>query len=391
LEEHNEHGKHHEAHKPHPEHHPHKRKPAFAPVHVILAVLIGVVLLVNTVQILGINSAISGEAPPKPEIKVTLITADCEDCFDAKAVYDQLIGATEFEIEHDELPSTDAHSEKLMSTHKITRLPAIVVEGDVENVKLEGFTNSDDALVFQALAPYYDATSGSVKGKVSAIYLNADPAACKECGNLTALGKQLKSLGVAIDSEESVVSSSERGMQLINAYGITALPAVILSQDAAEYDIITQAWSQIGDIALDGSFVLRKPQPPYYDLAQKQVRGRLAMIGLTDATCAQCYNVSIHEQIFLSNFGAAFSSTTLHDISSAEGKKLLKQYGITQVPTVIITGDTAAYASIAQIWPQVGTVEEDGAHVFRSLDVLQGLTYKDLETGTVVTAGTATA
>jgi len=372
-------------------HHPHHHKPAFAPIHLILAVLIAIVLLVNLIQIAGIKSTLAGEEPAKPALQATLITADCKDCAKLDEIFSQLTSMKQYDVEDQTLPGTDPHSQKLMGDYNITKLPAIVVEGDIEKVALEGFTKSGNALVLQAPAPYYDVKSGSVKGKVSLTYVKADPALCPDCSNITTISAQLKQLGVAIVSENVYTANSADGKRVIDAYKIITLPTVILSSEAKEYSIITEVWSQIGDIAPDGSFVTRQVQPPYYDLENKTVRGRLQFVGLTDATCKECYNVSIHKQIFLSNFGVKFSSEQQYDVNSAEGKNLLAKYNITKVPTIIVTGDAEAYPSLTAVWPEVGTVEKDGAYVFRNLDALQGLSYKDLTTGKVVgtRAGTA--
>ena len=387
MEEHKEHDHaHHEHHEHHHTEH-HKRKPTFAPIHIILAVLIAVVLLVNTIQILGVNNILSGEEPAKPEIKATLITADCKECTDTQALFTQLVGSKEFDAEDATLSMTDSYAKKLMEKYSITKLPAIVVEGDVETLKLEGFVKTDDALVFQSLAPYYDVMSGSVKGKVTIMFITADPAMCPSCETKPWLGDSLKQAGVLIESETTYSSISKMGSDLISMYHITKLPAYVMSKDAGEYEQIALAWTQYGTIESDGAMVMRNLQAPYYDLAEKKVRGQLTMIGLVDATCKECYNVSVHEQIFQSNFGVVFSDKKLYDIATAEGKNLLKQYNITKVPTIVVKGDVDAFPSLKQAWPQVGNVAADGAYVFHKVEVLQGLTYKDLSTGKVVKAG----
>lgn len=365
----------------------HKHKPTFAPIHMLLAVLIGVVLLINTIQILGINSLLSGEEPAKPSLQATLIEADCEDCSDLSEYYEALMAATQYDVDGQKLPATDEHAKTLMKKHSITKLPALVIEGDIEKVTLEGTVKSDDALVLMAAAPYYDVMSGTVKGKVSITHVA--PVNCPDCSNTTALGAQLQQLGVIITSEKTFKADSADGKRLIAQYNLSKLPAVILSPDAGEYAVLAEVWPQVGDTAPDGSLVTRNVQPPYYDLVKKTVRGRLNFIGLEDKTCADCYNVSVHKDIFLGNFGAKFVTENTYDISSVEGKKLLAQYNITKVPTVIVIGDPAAYESLVAVWSQVGTVEKDGAYVFRNLDVLQGLTYKDLKTGETVKAATA--
>lgn len=373
------------------EHHA-RAKPTFAPIHIVLAVLIAVVLLFNAIQINNITGILDGPEPPaKPEVKVTLIQADCTDCADFKDAVAQLRAAPSFTVTDDQtLDASDKHALRLMQENNITRLPALVIEGEIEAVSFEGFTKTDSGLVLQSPPPYYDVVSGSVKGLVSIKMVRPNPGTCDDCTNVTGLGEQLKALGIGIAGQDTVDASSADGKSLIEAYEITKLPAIILSSDLQEYPQIAQQWVQAGDIAPDGSFVLRTITPPYYDLVQGKVRGAVDLISIVDATCATCYNVSLHKSI-LQNFGISLSSEKTFDVASTEGKNLINQYNISLVPTIIMTGDQALYDALTQVWDSVGSVEKDGAYVFRRADLLQGATYKDVTTGKVTSVPGGTA
>jgi cold shock CspA family protein len=84
-------------------------------------------------------------------------------------------------------------------------------------------------------------------------------------------------------------------------------------------------------------------------------------------------------------FQVYLESTKTVDASSNEGKSLISKYNITAVPTILITGDVSVYDPLAAIWPSVGSVEEDGVYVFRTMSAVRGSVYKDLSTGQVVT------
>ena len=58
------------------------------------------------------------------------------------------------------------------------------------------------------------------------------------------------------------------------------------------------------------------------------------------------------------------------DVSSAEGRSLMRTYSITAVPTVILSKDAVAYDALMRAWASVGTVEKDGSLVFRDLSVM---------------------
>ncbi|MBI4150680.1 hypothetical protein HY492_00990 [Candidatus Woesearchaeota archaeon] len=338
----------------------------FKPIHIVLSVLIGVVLLFNAYQIAGINTLVAG--PEKPELEATLITVDCEDCIGLNSIFGQLKTSKEFEVEANEISSTDTRAKRLMQEYDIMHLPVIIVEGDTDKVQLQGFAKNNDAFVMQAPAPYYDVKSASTVGLVSIQYVKAD--SCQNCTDLTLLGSQLTQFGVAIADETTFAASSSEGKQLIETYQLTKLPAAILSPDAGAYESLQQAWTQVGDIAPDGSYVVRVISPPYYDLASKSIKGKVNLISLYDSTCADCYNVSLHKTI-LQNFGMFIASETTLDINVPEGKQFVDQYTITAVPTIILTGEPSLYPALDQVWPSVGTVESDGAYVFRNVAQLE--------------------
>jgi hypothetical protein len=379
----------HPAH-PHDHAHHHHHKPTFAPIHILLAGLIAIVLIVNTVQIMSIQSLLGLREPPKPALKLTLITADCKECFDMSSVFKDLGDAKEYASDSKTLPSTDPHSQKLMADYSITHLPAIVAEGDIDKVSLQGFKKSGNALVLEAPVPYYDVTSSSVKGLVSVQYITADPAICPDCSNITTLGAQLKAYGVSVASEKAYTPASADGKRLMDAYKIVTLPAAVLSSDLKEYDFIVEAWDNVGDRGPDGSYVVRNPQPPYYNITSGKVVGHVNIVSITDIACKTCYNVSIFNEIFPASFGVTFADKKSADKDSVEGKKLIAQYNITKVPTIILTGDMNVYPALLQVWPRIGSTEKDGAFVFRNIDSLAQLipnvAYTDLTTGKTVTA-----
>ncbi len=338
----------------------------FTPIHIVLSVLIGVVLLFNAYQISTVNELMSG--PETPQLEVTLISVECKDCFDLVSVYNQLKASKEFDVEVTELSSTDTRAQRLIQENNIIHLPAIVVEGDTSKVQLQGFVQSGDALVLQSPAPYYDVKSGGVVGLVSLQYVLAEN--CPNCTDLTLMSQQLKQIGIVVVSEKTFTASSAEGKQLIETYSLTKLPAAIFSSDAGAYDSLQQTWTQVGDIAPDGSYIMRVISPPYYDISSKMIKGQVNLISLVDGTCADCYNVSMHKSI-LQNFGVFISSEKTLDINLPEGRKIVDQYKITAVPTIVMQGDQALYPAIVQVWTSVGTVETDGAYVFRNIEQLQ--------------------
>lgn len=117
------------------------------------------------------------------------------------------------------------------------------------------------------------------------------------------------------------------------------------------------------------------------------IAARPKLILLTDKSCTECYPVSIHEKILSGfNFVPQDKDKKTVDYQSTEGKKLIAKYQIKLIPTIILGGDISAYPKLQQVWQQVGTVEKDGAYVFR--DGVQQMNfygaYRDLTTGQII-------
>jgi hypothetical protein len=364
-------------------------------VNMLLVAVLAVVLLVNVISIAGVNTLI--KSPPNvtvtaasPTIEVIAIKEDsCADCADVQQIIDSLKQSGQVTVSKDTvLSSTDKDAQALITKYTITRLPVIMMKGDIdklpENPMLE--KSGDVMLLRQLPPPYFDIATKKVKGLVDVTYLTAP--LCQKCADITLLSKQLGTAGVVMGKETSVVYDSDDGKALVKKYNLTGVPTAIFSPDAKEYQIFEQAWQTAGTVADDGSYVLRQLMPPYIDIKTDKLRGFVDVVYLSDKSCADCYNASMHKTILVQNFGLAVDKETDYDVASADGAKLVKSYNITSVPTVILSGDIGAYPSLGQAWEQVGTVEKDGSLIFRNIALLQ-VAYKDLATGKVVPASAA--
>jgi hypothetical protein len=204
---------------------------------------------------------------------------------------------------------------------------------------------------------------------------------CQDCSNLGLLIEAIKKENVKVNSEKTVEISSSEGMELINKYSIAKVPTLIISGEIEKDTNLKALWPQLGEVK-DSTFVLRQVSAPYVLTNSGDIRGRVKWIMLTDTSCSECYNVTRHEAI-LKQFGMSTQDRQLIDIRFPDGQELVDRYQIKLLPTIILIGDLEVYSSLTKIWPQVGTIEDDGAYVFRE-GVKQMGAYKDLTTDTVV-------
>ncbi len=213
------------------------------------------------------------------------------------------------------------------------------------------------------------------------LVVNSD---CTDCFDASQYEPELTTLGVEFGAVETVEFDSSAGKKAVKKYDLTRIPALVMSDELAQYETISGAWSRIGTVAKDGSYILQGSPPPFYDLEEERVRGLVSVIYLDDASCEACYDPQVHKQI-LARLGMGFEEERVVDIASEEGQGLLSQYDITAVPTILLRGEASLYPSFDGLWQSVGRSDEDGTYVFTNLPALEQ-PYKDLSSGLVMGA-----
>lgn len=323
-------------------------------------------------------------------LQATLLGTDCEDCFNISVAIDflnQQAGINVTEVKE----LTTEESNELASKYNITRLPALVLTGETENLTIPNFETKEDALIFaQSPPPYYDISAKRIKGKVSVVTLS--DSTCTDCFDMSQILNQLKQAGLKVVTEQTIDSKSTEGQNLISKYKIEKIPTMIFNNEALEYEIVSQVWSEVGTTETDGKLVLRFVNPPYVNVSSGKVEGKVTLSYLVDETCAECYNASIFQELMTQAYGMKLEKEETIDIESTKGKLLIKKYNITAVPTIVLSKEAGAYQSLEQSWNQVGTKEKDGTFVFRQMELLKGyfdqigqsFTYKNTETGELV-------
>ena len=354
-----------------------------------LSVLLAIILLFSIIQTFSINSALKDKTekakelakPAKIELSV-IRNSKCADCFDVSQVV-QYIKSGKVEVASETNVEFDsAEGKQLIAKYNLEKIPNVVVTGEIDKANLEGFEKKNEALLFNQIpAPYTNATSGEIKGRITLTSIN--DSTCSKCADLNVLINQMKSSGIKITEQTNVNSNTDEGRLLTARYNLGFVSTIILSKDAKAYPIINQAWEQLGTIESDGSYVLRTVYPPYINLTTGNLRGLVEITYLTDKSCTECYNVSTHRQILTSpqTFGIHLDKEMAVDVGDAAGKQLIAKYNITQVPIVILSSEVSVYPA-SQALDQFFSVEKDGSYIFRKLAVVG--VYRDLTTNQVV-------
>jgi hypothetical protein len=314
-----------------------------------------------------------------PTFNVLVINApNCAKCPNlttiAKAIEEQLPGTTVSEYDTTE-------GKEIITKYELKKLPALIITGNVTQTPLAQspmFTQKADGLVYQTSPPYQD-LEGNTYGVVTITAITDTN--CTACVNSTTIALQLEQIGVIIGEVKNYTTNSIESRKLIKKYNITKLPAFIFSKDLNDYPFVQQSWAQLGSIEEDGSMILRKLPPPFVE--NGRMRGITQLTMITDESCTECYNVTLFPKVLTERFKILIDRQKTTDISNIEGQNLIKKYNITNVPTIILRGDTTAYDLLTSFFEEAGTTESDGTIVFRNLDLFR-VPYKNLNTNTVV-------
>lgn len=216
---------------------------------------------------------------------------------------------------------------------------------------------------------------------------------CTDCFDVNLLVDSLKNAPqspIKVTSVVTLDASDAKAKDLIKKYQITKIPTLIATGAIDKNAELSAFFLQIGTVD-NGVFVLRQVVPPYIDVASGQLKGKLALTYLVDATCKNCLDITLQDQA-LQSAGIFIKDQKTVDVSSTEGKAIVAKYKITKVPTILIGGQTADYPGFDTNWINFGTIAADGTHIFTKVELMGG-PYRDLTTNKIVTppASTSTA
>ncbi|MBI2548223.1 hypothetical protein HYW21_02635 [Candidatus Woesearchaeota archaeon] len=360
-----------------------------------LGIALIVFALINLFQINAFGGAIDQrltelkEEMRAPEIEVTIVSvSSCPECYDITTVTALLESAGANITKQRTFDYNTTEGQAIVETYSLTKLPTAIISGELNKSSslLATLTNVGEekkgSYVFTALRPPYVETNNyQVRGKISLVHLRKTN--CTECYDLSPIIREYSTLGLVFADQEVVDADSGRGQTLIDRYNITKLPTVILDKEAGVYSDFVSLWPQVGSIEEDGSLVMRLIGIPYYGVSEQRVKGQVSVFFLQDETCTECYNPITFHLPVLQRMNLALSKQEMINASSTEGQKFITDYKIEKLPTIIMQGDMQEYPTLVRAWQSVGSIEEDGSYVFRSVEIAQQ-PYKDVVNSAVV-------
>ncbi|OIO65205.1 hypothetical protein AUJ68_03775 [Candidatus Woesearchaeota archaeon CG1_02_57_44] len=353
---------------------------------ITLATLI-IVVVIDIFLAFGIHTpALPPTAADQPLPVITATVLSPATCADCSGYADALDSATALRanLSTKTLTWPGAEADALVKKYGITKLPAIVLEGDLPSAVI-GYHASGKAFVWDTPQPVYLLSNGSAVGRVKAILLTT---VCDNCSDPMQTVLELQSMGITVASTDDIAADSAEGQALLSRYNVSSLPIIILSPDAWEYDFIAQNWQFAGTKESDGWLVQRRLLPPYVDVTTGATIGLVSATYINDTACADCYDVLVHRDI-LQRFGVFLVNETVLDATDSSAIALMLKYNVTAIPTVVVSAEAQKYEGLMGVWDQVGSVEADGSLVFRDPTAIQGAVYRNVINGVVISGVTS--
>ncbi|MEM3154570.1 MAG: hypothetical protein QW165_03345 [Candidatus Woesearchaeota archaeon] len=188
----------------------------------------------------------------------------CANCFSMDQVVSQLKQSGIVLTSETKIDAKSAEGKQLISQYKIEKIPTLIFNKEALEYDIVkqvwnqvGTEESDGKLVLRFISPpYINVSAGKVEGLVD-ITLITDRS-CADCFNASALQDLFaQSFNMAFRKSTIIDVASTSGKTYVKKYSIELVPTVVLSKDATAYPNLPQAWTQVGTIEKDGSFVFR--------------------------------------------------------------------------------------------------------------------------------------
>ncbi|MEK6826678.1 MAG: hypothetical protein AABX90_03545 [Nanoarchaeota archaeon] len=200
---------------------------------------------------------------------------------------------------------------------------------------------------------------------------------CNNCYDIEKGLEELKKQNINITKEESLFFDSTRAKELITKYNIKKFPTLIISGEINKSEQLTKYFTNVGEII--DNIIIYKPQLPHYDDILKKVIGLVPIINIVDSSCKDCASLAdIPRGLKLA--GIVITDEKSVDYNSKEGQDLIKEFGVRQVPAILISKEIDNYEIFKQELPNLNLTEKKGFYAVHSVIP----PYRDLNTDSVV-------
>ena len=154
-----------------------------------------------------------------PNIDIVEMQADCEYCSDLTEVSNNIYSLSNV-TSHQVFNYAEAIN--IVKNYNISKLPTLILTGDINEIYIPGFVESNNALVYDPIIPYMT-PEGIIKGIVKLTEIVPD---CEVCFELDSFKQVLKEQLLITEEETLTVDEAS---ELIEKYNIEILPTNLVS------------------------------------------------------------------------------------------------------------------------------------------------------------------
>ena len=187
---------------------------------------------------------------------------------------------------------------------------------------------------------------------------------CRQCFDVQPMADGIVKSLVGAEVENKTLDY-RNASDLIAKYGVKKVPAVIVTGEIGKVPSLKQALAPLAVENPDGSLVLSRPL--YFDLEKQKFVGLLKITRIVNSTCFECTKAFDFQKNIEQGVGITFSDETELELNDSRAISLIRQYNITKIPSIIITGEIDEYKGLKEEWLTIGNVEADGALVWRTI------------------------
>jgi len=200
------------------------------------------------------------------------------------------------------------------------------------------------------------------------IQLTTIQANCKDCFDVSSIIENLKNDNVNVTGEQVINSSSQEAQELILKYNIDRLPSLLIFGETDR--------ANLNNFELENdALVFSGVTAPFVDSGTNEVKGLVSITNLFDPLCNACPDYSLLSSNF-EKLGATISEFKNVEYNSAEGRELVKKFGIDKIPAILISTEIDYYDEIKKSLSQSQLRKQDGFYVIPSTNP----PYRDLAT-----------
>lgn len=222
----------------------------------------------------------TGKTRGKLSATVLYNKEQCRQCTDPAPLLQQFRAAGINIADVDNVDPQSAAGRSTIEKYRLSAVPTILVSGEtalypiLKNTPFGSIEQDGTFVVRNVPPPYVDPKTGRVAGLADLISLTDK--SCKDCYDVAKHKTILmQTFGVKLVSERTFDVASPGGRALVKKYSINAVPTVLISPAAGDYNELKGAWTRVGTVEKDGWYIFREMQAlgsdTYKDLSKNIV------------------------------------------------------------------------------------------------------------------------